>query len=296
MPAHLQRSMLIKSSLIKTAQQALDLSQLPCTKLRSLRLECCSIRQTAPRQPGAGILQHATQLQQLSLICCLTDDLSTLQQQLPGSLQELLLESICHAGTAGVSMLFPPLHGGFLQALSRCASLTSLALHQGTSDADQIPLQHLSTLSTLRSLSLKWPEDRPDRVTAFALTGISALTHLTSFTLHLGYTTPGITSWVGLPNLLRLDLAQGMGLDLPAELESVSVLTQLQHLRVTNTRPRQALLAVLPRLQQLSYLSLEVHPAFYPIPAEAFSELTSSSSLRQLDVHHHLCTARLGPV
>jgi hypothetical protein len=277
-----------------TDQQAPDFSQLPCAKLRSLRLEHCSIRKNSPRQPGT--LQHAKQLQQLSLLRCLTDDLSTLQQQLPGSLQDVLLESIFPAGAAGASTQFPPLHAGLLQALARCADLTSLALHQGTSDYGQIPLQHLSNLSTLRSLSLKWPTDRPDRATAFALTGVSALSQLTSFTLHLGYTTPGIVPWVGLQSLLRLDLAQGMGLDLPAELVSVGQLTQLQYLRVTNTQSIQALLAVLPRLKQLTHLSLEVHPMFYPIPAGAFSTMTASSNLRQLNLHHHLCLARLGPV
>lgn len=266
-----------------------DFAQMPCAKLRSLRLEYCSIKRTPLAH--AGILDIATQLQQLSLIRCSTDDASTLQQSLPCSLQELQIEGPLHQPfvSAQSHKLLPAF---FLQHLTRCAGLTCLALSNNLSDAS---LQHLSSLSKLKRLSLQWPDGNCRQLGYTALHGLSALTDLTCLVLHDAYLAgeTANTSWAQLPRQLHLDLlAAG-----ETELAAVSMLTQLQHLCVNNSAPVSAHLRTLPQLQALTHFSLG-HSVFDSAPAEQFSALTASSNLRELRFSHPICTqwGYLGPI
>lgn len=269
-----------------------DFAELPCAKLRRLHLEGCSIRRSSLSTPG--ILQHSSQLEELALIVCATDDSDPLCSitlaSLPAPLQALTLQ-YCPA----LDFVETPewaevprgarsgLPASFLQNLSRLSCLTSLAMLDNMSAAS---LQHISVLSTVRSLQLsprwyKGPESRT------ALSELSTLTQLTE--LKVSWRFGGIIGLDVAPliQLLRLELAnisrhleRNDGGDQLAA--AVAHLTQLQHLCVASM-PTEPLLQVLQQLQQLTSLLLEP-PVFDTMPLEAFTNLTAaSSSLRQLD-------------
>jgi hypothetical protein len=262
-----------------------DFSLLPCARLRSLQLEGCSIRRATDQQLQPGILQTASELQELSLVRCRTDDTSTLLRSLPASLQQLTIEGTLPYGSRFevVSAPWPgqsaALPASFLQDISRrCRpGLTSLALHSNILSSS---LEHLSDLTTLESLSLAGPTAEHEQLEPAALRGIYSLHGLTCLALHNTSPLPAaqVWPWMHLTTLLRLELVHAGS---AAELAALGKLTQLQHLAVEDMASLEALLEVLPQLQQLTHLdisqSLQDHPE-----AAKFYDLTASRNLRCL--------------
>ena len=162
-----------------------DFSQLPCAKLCSLRLEGVGIRHSSLATPCT--LQQATQLLELVIINCLTDDASQLALCIPSTLQALTIKGCLPPGNVEPQMVTSEgrsaLPAAFLQQLSRRLSrLTSLALLGNVSEAS---VQHLSALSTLRSLELRLAPRAlcQHPVTTAGLSGLATLTQLTQLAL-----------------------------------------------------------------------------------------------------------------
>lgn len=267
------------------------------------------------RGSGIGLADSSPRLTRLVLRCChmrtKRDELDALS--VLTALQDLTLSNIWPAGVDGMHALpsnpkaWAPIPGYlFLQLVQ----LTRLVLENGMRKET---FWHFSCLTALQHLELHsfWND------TEEGLGQLSQLTQLTWLTLYECHCDITLDSTLRIASLTNL---KGLVLDFQEVLDPLVLrrLTKVQHLSIRDTHMlaaaagAAALLAVLPRLQQLTYLAVSESPMDYahPPPAAAgaaaqagpeaaagadtaaaaaalpaaYSALTSSSKLQHLEL------------
>jgi hypothetical protein len=164
---------------------------------------------------------------------------------------------------------------------SQLAKLTSLDLHWtvGCSTVAE-QLQHLSSLTALQHLSVDC-----DDVEADGLSGMKCTPQLTSLAVHsfgFNFSIRSTQGWPCLTGLQSLVLSMAT-----AEPQALGSLMQLRSLslavEMAGTVPLEMLLLEVSKLSLLTGRGLKaLHPAEGNPPADAFTALTVSTSLRAL--------------
>lgn len=267
---------LLLSQLKLYGGHGLVMASLPCPGLRELLIHGFHLQLT-PRGGQPGLLHAATGLTQLVLLRATVLGGS---QQLTAlsvltDLQHLVLSELQEP-----SLQYAAIPGCLLSHLQQ---LTHMQIVSGLSDA---ALQHLSRLTNLQQLQL---ERLGADTTPAALAHVALLQQLTSLLLEGAHftlgdvSTPSVAALTGL-SVLQLHACNSLEPGLLSTLTSLHVLQLKLSPLEGAAEGAEQLLALLPKLRQLTALELHAALVQEAPSASAYSALTANSKLQALQL------------